>query len=122
MVTPSVHQMGESALLVNFGNRISVEANRRVHDLAVRLREQQLPGLVDLVPAYSSLLVRFEPSTLHEKLLREHILSSSALSLPRTDQSRRKHIVPVQYGGEAGPDLAGLAAEADLTEREVIRL
>ncbi len=118
----SIHRMGESALLVSLGDRISEEANRRVHSLTKRLRSQQLPGLVDLVPAYSSLLIQFEPSALPEELLREYILSSLASNLPEKEHPGRKHVIPVQYGGEAGPDLESLAGEVDLTSREIIGL
>lgn len=122
MFAPSIHQMGETALLVSFGGRISQAANRRVHRLSERLRDENLWGLVDLVPAYSSLLVRFEPSILSEELLRERILSTSTTSVSQTTRQHSEHIVPVQYGGEAGPDLASLADEVKLSEREVIRL
>lgn len=114
--------MGESALLVTLGNRISRELNDRVHALASRLAESGSRGLIDLVPAYASLLVRFDWRVLPEAelraLLADHLMSSLSTAGP----PGRTHVVPVRYGGDAGPDLDSVAAMRDLSPAEVISL
>mgnify|MGYP001468068410 CR=1 FL=1 len=53
--------VGDSALLVRFGEQMDAAANRRVHALAQRLRQQPLMGVGEAVPGYITLLIHFDP-------------------------------------------------------------
>lgn len=57
----TVEPLAEDALLLRFGDAIDAETNARVHAAAHALREAALPGVIDVAPAYASLLVRFDP-------------------------------------------------------------
>src|SRR5437762_6017524 len=70
---PGVHAIGEGGLLVFFGNAISAQINARAHEFARRLRESKCHGVTDIVPAYASVLVRFDPLIVAEEELRELI-------------------------------------------------
>src|SRR5262245_22504862 len=59
---PAIYMLGEAALLVCFPNKISNSISTRVHLLAAQLREKYPDGLIDLVPAYSTLLITFDPT------------------------------------------------------------
>src|SRR6188768_3097303 len=122
MAPASIHPIGESALLVSLGHDLSEQTNSLVHSLTQQLRDLGIEGVVDLVPAYSSLLIRFDPRRLDQAILRGHIetsLSSAKSTRPRPGVP---HMVPVRYGGEHGPDLEALAAERGLTVSDVVRL
>ena len=54
---PKLIPAGDQALVVELGDEIDVALNRRVHDLANLVEEQQIRGIVDLTPTYRSLLV-----------------------------------------------------------------
>ena len=57
-----VAHVGESALLLRFGTAIDLEVNKRViRCLAPLDRAPQLSGVKDMLPAYASLLVHFDP-------------------------------------------------------------
>ncbi len=119
---PRIHPMGEAALLISLGNRISDATNDRVMRLYEALRDTNLGGIGDLVPAFSSLLIRFDPERLSETELRAKVEGLLHSPVPLTARKSRTHVVPVQYGGEAGPDLACLARSHGLTVSEVVRL
>ena len=55
---------GDSAMLLVFGDRISPEINTKVTAAADSLRERRIPGVTDLIPAYCSLLVQYDPLTI----------------------------------------------------------
>lgn len=117
---PKIENMGESALLVRLGAGVSPAVNGKVHGLANALRARGIPGVMDLVPAYASLLVLFDPSRLDEGSLREAIEAAAALDDEGWEASARYHIIPVQYGGDEGPDLRVVAGSAKMSAHEVV--
>ena len=63
----------DRSLLVVLGDGISVETNAKVHQLCHRL--QAVDGVTSLSPAYSSLLVRFDPLVKTHAQIEESILA-----------------------------------------------
>ncbi|WP_297505973.1 carboxyltransferase domain-containing protein, partial [Thermococcus sp.] len=51
---------GDSALLITLGETISEEINARVHAIARAIEKADFEWLVEVVPAYSSLLVVYD--------------------------------------------------------------
>jgi inhibitor of KinA len=122
---PQIETLSEDALLLRFGDSIDAALNARVHAAAARLRAR-MPEL-ECVPAYASLLLRFDPAqweddaaapTPHQRL-HEAVLGALQ-DLSDSDDDARDVEIPVLYGGEAGPDLADVAAQTRLTIDEVI--
>ncbi len=120
----SAEALAEDALLLRFGQDIDLALNSRVHAAAQALR-RALPG-VECVPAYASLLLRFEPRDwaaadgggAHQRLGRAvtAALAGGAVAA----ESPRTVEIPVWYGGEAGPDLDEVAALSALPARDVV--
>ena len=111
----SIKPFGPEALLLEWEQRIDPGIHRGVLSYAAALR--QLPGFVECVPAYASLLVRFsgDAATLRERLYE--------LKVPELDETEGSlHRLPVCYGGEYGPDLSAVARTTGLTEDQVIEL
>lgn len=52
---------GDGALLIVFGKEISPEINRKVMLAERRIRRAGIPGVLDLIPAFASLLVQYDP-------------------------------------------------------------
>lgn len=120
--SPAIEQLGECALLVRLGHAISLRANDDVHALADALHHDPPRGLHEIVPAFITLLVTFDPDLLPETALREHIEALLAQPHETRRHNQRTHIVPVRYGGDDGPDLQELAALHGLTPAQAIRL
>ena len=51
---------GDSSLLIEFGKEISPEINRKIAATVELMREQHIEGVVDVIPAFCSLLVNYE--------------------------------------------------------------
>ncbi|MFH1227315.1 MAG: 5-oxoprolinase subunit PxpB [Planctomycetota bacterium] len=113
---------GDCGLTVEFGNQISPELHLKVTRLLSALDQKPIPGILDLIPAYRSLHIQYDPLIIPPELLIQQIraVQTSAQeiksSVPRTVK------VPVVYGGQAGPDLESLAEHHHLTAQEVIRI
>lgn len=56
----AIAPLGESALLITFGDRVDRAIVARVHGAAMALRAAALPGVDEIVPAYASLAVYFD--------------------------------------------------------------
>lgn len=128
MAQPRIHceTLAEDALLLHFGECIDATVNTEVLAAASRLR-QALPQL-ECVPAYASLLLRFDPSAWQKQgdaspHLRVQTAVRMALEATGLDADTTRMVeIPVCYGGEFGPDLDTLAAHAGLNAAATIAL
>lgn len=112
---------GDAAILIEFADEINDAINDRVHALADALRAQARPQIRDLVPAYASLLVCYEPRGVSfEEMgtILQNALDALAMYSPGAP---RRIEIPTRYGGEFGPDLAFVAQHNRITEADVIR-
>lgn len=115
--------LAEDALLLRFGERIDIELNARVQAATARLR-QCLPQL-ECVPAYASVLLRFDPQHWSGGDGDPHrqVQAAACTALDEPDPvvaAPRELVIPVCYGGEYGPDLAEVAALCRLDAQAVI--
>lgn len=117
----SVEPLGETMLLLRFGDRIDLELNARVHAAAATLRRVEMPGLVDVVPSYAALALRYDPvfwAGRDGSPAWRHLagaLRAVFATPPREDAHDGRPVeIPVCYGGEYGVDLDAVAAHAGL--------
>jgi len=113
---------GDSAVLVVFGDAPAPETSRRIAAAVRLLRDRAPRGIVDLVPAYVSLLVLYDPLLLPYKAVCALLESLLPAAGAQAETRARRVTLPVCYGGEYGPDLAAVAAHAGLGERETAAL
>ncbi len=113
---------GDKALVVELGDSITPEINRKVRGLLAAIENQGIPGLVDLVPSYRSLLVYYDPLCLSLPEL-EELLSALEQNLDPADLKAPRVVeIPTLYGGEYGPDIGQVAKHNGLALEEVIRI
>ncbi len=128
-----IEWLGDHALLLRLGTDIDVELNARTHALADVLREADLPGIVDIVPAYASVAVHYDPLAWSEpesaaapgECLARRLQALAPAAAARragkqTNAADGVVDIPVCYGGEHGPDLGDVAHLVRLAEAEVI--
>jgi len=113
---------GDSHLIVEFGNTISIELNREVHTLAAGLNDLHLLGVNEVVPSYCSLMISYNPLLIGVGELIAVCKGLERVSESSAQQEVQIIEVPVCYGGEFGPDLEQVAAETNLTTDEVVAL
>lgn len=122
--------LGDSALIVELGEAINEATHLRVQTARRALMAAPLPGVSEAVPAYTTITIFYDPwaavqagapaDGIAEWLgtrVRERLKNppKTAKSKPRTVE------VPVCYGGEYGPDLGRVAAQASLSPEEAAR-
>lgn len=122
MNAPKFLSSGDSAITVEFGNEISAEINACVHALDKAVHEKNIPGIIETVPTFRSLLIIYDPCITGGEKLKAKI-AKLCRDLKASSENRKKIIeIPVLYGGEYGEDLKDVAKINNLTEEEVIKI
>ncbi len=128
---PTLEALGDSAVLLRFGAGLDAHINAQVHRAAAQLHAAQLPGVREIVPAYASLAVHYDPAAfLHCDFARNgatpfSVIGARLLALLHDARDTASQIarvieIPVCYGGEFGPDLAAVATHAGRPESDVV--
>ena len=120
MTEPRIRDAGDSALLLELEAVIDPLVNDRAISIAGIVREARHTGVRDVVSTYQSVAVHFDPLLADVTVLRRAL--ADAARAPVVPVAGATIDVPVEYGGESGPDLAEVARLAGLGEPDVIRL
>ena len=113
---------GDHALSVELGDSISPEINRRIRGLLFAIEKRGIQGVADLVPAYRSILVYYDPSVLSLPDLEAHLRELEEESVDSPVEKPKVIELPTVYGGEYGPDLDEVATHNGLTSDGVIEI
>ena len=103
------------------GDRVDDATHARVLALSAAIAAANLPGVQEIVPAYATVAVFFDPLTADAETLRARlaVLASGASDGPSDRPSDRPTIViPTRYDG---PDLDEVAERTGLTRDQVVR-
>ena len=110
---------GDGALVVEFGAAIDRAVSDRV--LALATASEDIDGVTELVPTFRSLLVQYDPLRTGaqdvEAAIRTRLAQTGAARAPG-----RRWRLPACYDPAVAPDLAEVAARADMTIAEVAAL
>lgn len=122
MASPLVFRsMGDRSLLVEIGDTVSPEVNRRVQQLMRHLERASLSGVRELAPGYRSLLVIFDPLVVAPDELKAHVRKIAAQPEADDIPPSKRITIPVFYGGDYGPDLEAVAEHLGVPPAEVVR-
>jgi inhibitor of KinA len=113
---------GDSALVVEFEDRIDPAVNARAVAVAQQLQAQPVAGVRDVVPTYRSVAVYFDPLQTRYDALVARLEREAAQPVAAARRPLDVIRIPVCYGGELGPDLAGVAVFGGMSEPAVVDL
>ncbi|MBV8365435.1 MAG: 5-oxoprolinase subunit PxpB, partial [Candidatus Eremiobacteraeota bacterium] len=117
----SVAPCGDSAVIAVLGERIDEPTLERVWQVSALARERFGAKALDIVPAYASVLVRFDPREL-DLAIALATLHGAVEDGGRSIELRPRRItVGVLFGGERGVDLEETARIVRLSSDEYIR-
>src|SRR3954471_18152468 len=99
----------DQSLLLYFDNVITLDAHRKVARMIHLLEAEPIPGVVNLHPAYCSVLFKFDGLRVtHEAL--EIIIDTYLDRLDSVQLPEPREVeIPVCYDAEFGPDLNDVA-------------
>jgi inhibitor of KinA len=120
--------VGEHCVLIRVGEQINPVVIAQVHAITARVVAAALPGVQEVVPAFTTVAVQYRPEAfdpvqgLPSAQLMMLLRSILAAELPMTQLSARQIAIPACYGGEFGPDLDAVAQFAGVSTDEVVAL
>lgn len=116
-----IHLSGDTMMLVELEHAIDPMTNRRVIALAERLQARLGNRVRDIVPAYCSVGIHFDPLTTDLAALQGVIEREAAQDVVASRKNDRSIVeIAVRYGGTDGPDLQSVAEWAQCSPEEVI--
>lgn len=113
---------GDASLLIEFGKEISPEINGKITAVVQLMKEQHIEGVVDIIPAFCSLLINYDPRVISYDDITKRMKRILKIDIKAGEANKRVFEIPVCYGGKYGPDLAFIAEHAGLSEEEVIKI
>ena len=129
----SIYPLGDSAITIDLGNSIEEQLNRQALAIHDWLQAHRFPGLVDIIVAYSSVSVLYDPAIVRTSKVNcpggaygwvSKLLKQGWEEVMEVGDAVKGHSfrIPVCYGGEYGPDLEWVARKKGLSGEEVIRI
>lgn len=123
MLPFTVCPVGDTGLLVSFEQRIAQSVGAAVAALNARVAAAVIPGVVETVPAFATLLIFYDPLVTEYDAVADAVQKLAQAPGGDTAAGEGRLVeIPVCYGGTFGPDLPFVAEHAGLTEKEVIEL
>ncbi len=113
---------GDSAILMDCGNGMNEETNKRLVHLADLIETKEKEGFGEVIIGYQSVLVQYDPLRLTYNQAVDKLTSLEKEADTGSCQERRLVEIPVLYGGEHGPDLERVAQHNGLSIEEVITI
>lgn len=127
----TIFPLGDSALVVDFGNTIDLSLNKFVHAIFHRLQHDPIPGLIESVPAYSSLTVYYDVLAVRKKIYEKttaydwmaKAIRKIISSINDENENVRTPVkIPVCYDKKFAPDLDVIAEQNEMAAAALIQL
>lgn len=117
--TPIIRPVGDTGVLVEFGDRIDDATHRRVLAFDAALAREPFEGFTESVPAFASVFVGYDPLVTHPAAVSSHV--ETLMGRPEAERREpRLHTVEVCYEPPFAPDLTAVAERLGLTPEAVV--
>jgi KipI family sensor histidine kinase inhibitor len=116
MVDIEINPVGDGAAIAVVGREIDAAAVERVWMLAGAIRSSLRHGILDVVPAFGSVLVRFDPMQTDLPRVMAGIRGAAESTAERAARPSRLATIGVLFGGESGIDFEACAHDLGMRE------
>ena len=114
---------GDSALVIEFGNEISVDINKKIRKMMDDIKKENIDGIIELVPTYCSLLINYDVLKIDYNTLVEKLKTFLNNNLETAEGEEVTLVeIPTLYNDEVGPDLSYVAEHNKISKEEVIKI
>lgn len=126
MKKPTFYALGEGALTVSFGDSINKEYSKQVFQLYHRILQYEKKFWLDLIPAYTTLTIVYDASTIQEKSPSvwvrecvEGLLETETKNIPTLT---RQVTIPVCYARDFALDAKVLCDKHNISHERLVQL
>ena len=127
----SIFSLGDAAITIDFGNMIDQTINHQVISRFHELRENPFWGIIDIVPAYSSITIHYDIAKIRQlssgtetafEKVKQLLEEKMKQSVPERTIEKRLIRIPVCYETEYAPDLQQFISIKNISKEELITL
>lgn len=114
---------GDCSFVIEFGNEISPEVNKKIRKTMEDLKKENIDGVIEMIPTYCSLLISYNPCKINSNDLKNRIKELlKNFSSDIEDDEVTLIEIPTLYNDDCGPDLEYVASYNKLSKEEVIKI
>lgn len=125
-----IYPLGDHAITIELGNSIDPALNQQCLDLAALLAQKDIPGIKDIVPAYCTVSVVYDPvAVARSSNIRspyQYISERTAATIKeyrgKETVEPRKMVIPACFHESFAPDLALMAAQKRMTPGDIVQI
>ena len=117
---PEFLPVGDSALVVEFGDQIDPAINARVQAMMAAIEVTGLTGIREMVPTFRSLAIHFNPYVTDHKALVDAI-QGLTIDTNETVRGAKRWTFPFCADPEFAPDLPDVASATGLSSQAVLQ-
>lgn len=123
--------LGDTAITIDLGNRIDKKINEEIISRYNQFRQEPLTGMIEVVPAYSSLTIYYDLTIVRKKIqpgstafsyLCKEIEKKLSQPVQNIKKEKRQVRLPVCYEEDFAPDIDQLAKQKNISREEIIRI
>lgn len=114
-----IKEAGDSALLLELEPVVDTGVNARAIAIAAAVRDDVIAGVRDVVSTYRSVAVYFDPLVTDARDVQSSL--ERAAASPTSPVQGRLLEIPVEYGGQWGPDIGDVASLSGQSAEAVVR-
>ena len=111
---------GDTALVVELGDAVDRAISAQVLALSERIEAARLPGVIETVPTFRSLMVHYDPLLTSHARVKAAVQPMLAAIAGAVARPGRLWVLPVCYAPEFGIDLEEMAGRTGLKVADVI--
>jgi inhibitor of KinA len=124
-----IFPLGDAAITLDFGNLIDEAVNKEVIARFYQVQQEPLPGMIEAVPAYSSLTIYYDLFFLHKKIpaqqnvyewMKEQLDEKMKQTPPQLETEDRLIKVPICYDKEFAMDMQHMTEVKRISANEII--
>ena len=116
---PIYRPLADVGLLVEFGDSADPAIHGRVMAFDAAVQSAQLPGVLETVPSYATLMIHYDPVATDCAILQAAVAPLAAAARA-ANATPAEHLIPVCYEGDNAPDLADVAERLGMSAEAVI--
>jgi inhibitor of KinA len=125
----TIFSLGDSALTLDYGNIIEEQVNKRILQIFHELKANPLPGMIEALPAYSSITIYYDVQKLRKifplstayEAFRQEVENRLNHFAEKPDADERLKKIPVCYETEFGTDLQTIADAKEMSIPGIIQ-
>ena len=119
MLKPTFRAVGDHAVLVEFGDKVSKDTNEAVHQLDRALAAQPFEGFEEAAPAFVNILIDFDPLVTDHQTVEAAVNDLLAASSDHASETSTREVL-VCYEDVENSDLEEVARLTGLSTEAVI--